>query len=147
MISIWANIWRQFNFLNLGPPKEDIFLTTFYGLYFSYHHTLHCLLGLWGQLPCTVHERSIYPVYPHRDLIHRSLETCHLLNETRAPTIQATMKAIQFFNNKPHKYFDNPSIFYQIDAVHLIGDCESPKFFRQATYLPFNFNFSKARFH
>ena len=33
----------------VGPPKEYIFLTTFYGLYFSHHHTLHitnCLLGL-----------------------------------------------------------------------------------------------------
>ena len=28
-----------FSFLNVGPPKESIFLTTFYGLYFSHQYT------------------------------------------------------------------------------------------------------------
>ena len=40
---------RNVFFLNVGPLNEDIFLTTFYALYFSHHYTLHitnCLLGL-----------------------------------------------------------------------------------------------------
>ena len=27
------------DFFNVGPPKESIFLTTIYGLYFSHHYT------------------------------------------------------------------------------------------------------------
>ena len=27
-------------FFNVGPPEEEIYLTTFYGLYFSHHFTL-----------------------------------------------------------------------------------------------------------
>ena len=27
-----------FVFLKVGPPKEDIFWTTFYGLYFNHHY-------------------------------------------------------------------------------------------------------------
>ena len=26
-------------YFNVGPPQEDIFLTAFYGLYFSHHYT------------------------------------------------------------------------------------------------------------
>ena len=45
-------------FFNVGPPKENIFLTTFYGLYFQskmhkYFTDYNFLWGLWGQLPCT----------------------------------------------------------------------------------------------
>ena len=41
-------------FLNVGPPKESIFLTTIYGLYFSHHYThdklhfLHDIDLLWA---------------------------------------------------------------------------------------------------
>ena len=34
-ISLHSNIY----FFNVGPPKQDIFLTTFYGIYFSHHYT------------------------------------------------------------------------------------------------------------
>jgi hypothetical protein len=34
-ISLWSRIEPQLNFFLFGPPKESIFLTTFYGLYFS----------------------------------------------------------------------------------------------------------------
>ena len=30
---------RKLFFLNVGPPKESIILTTFYGLYFSHQYT------------------------------------------------------------------------------------------------------------
>ena len=68
------NVKNVFVFFKVGPPKEDIFLTTFYGLYFSHHytydklqsfkcwtsvgnfHVLHLHLSFWhvGTLPaCT----------------------------------------------------------------------------------------------
>ena len=31
------------SFFNVGPSKEDIFLTTFYDLYFSHHYTYYKL--------------------------------------------------------------------------------------------------------
>ena len=45
---------KSFFFFNVGPLLEDIFLTTFYGLYFSsdvYTCYKFFHLGLWGQLP------------------------------------------------------------------------------------------------
>ena len=63
---LWGAHWTQLRhqeecllvciyFFNVGPRKEDIFLTTFYGLYFSSDvlHVTNFHLGLWGQLPCT----------------------------------------------------------------------------------------------
>ena len=44
------------NFFYVGPPKENIFSTTFYGLYFSNHITnynLFHMLDLRGQFSCT----------------------------------------------------------------------------------------------
>ena len=42
------SIAHYYYFFNVGPPKEDIFLTSFYGLYFSLDviHAITCNLDL-----------------------------------------------------------------------------------------------------
>ena len=57
---MWCQKWHRYLLvIYIGRSKEDIFLITFYGLYFSHH--LHILkitilhtLDLCGQLSCTV---------------------------------------------------------------------------------------------
>ena len=54
---------KEYFFLNVGPPKEDIFLITFYGLYFSSDviNVTNFHMGLWGQLPFTASLLSLNP--------------------------------------------------------------------------------------
>ena len=49
---------RPYFFKNIGPPNQSIFLTTFYGLYFSHQFTnikitfLHDIDLLWAAVVC-----------------------------------------------------------------------------------------------
>ena len=53
-----CRIRRNSIFLKVGPFKEDIFLTTFYGLYFIHHYTYYKLQSfshvgpLWAAFMC-----------------------------------------------------------------------------------------------
>ena len=54
-------------FCNVGPPKESIFFTTIYVLYFSHHYTLDLHItflhvkDLCGQLSCTAIIQTLFP--------------------------------------------------------------------------------------
>ena len=61
-----------FFFFNVGPPKEDIFLTTFYSLYFNQHGTYYRLQFRWGQLSISLwlwinhsHITHVCGTFPH----------------------------------------------------------------------------------
>ena len=45
--SSWEWIKQQNYFFNVGPPKEDSFLDTFYVLYFNHHTCYHYKFSLW----------------------------------------------------------------------------------------------------
>ena len=65
MLSATTAVAKVF-FLKVGPPKESIFSTTFYGLYFSTYNTqtlqitfLHDIDILWAAFQIRIQIRTI----------------------------------------------------------------------------------------
>ena len=56
VFSVMLICCKNWIFFYVGPLKEDIFLTTFYGLYFSHLHTYALQVSSWASedsFPCT----------------------------------------------------------------------------------------------